>query len=70
MSISNSGMKEMSSSQVGKSYTGDKEGYTFAEGGRTIEIKPPVVSFEDIKDEYKEVCFELAEEGFRMWTRR
>lgn len=45
MSLSNSGIKEMSSSQVGKSYTTEKDTYTFAEGGKTIEVNPPVVTF-------------------------
>lgn len=64
MSLSNSGIKEMSSSHVGKSFAGGKEGFSFPQGGGAIELKAPVVSFSDIKDEYKKDCFELAEQAF------
>ena len=64
MSLSNSGIKEMSSSNVGKSYAGGKEGYSFPQGGGGIELKSPVVSFEDISQETKKLCFELAAEAF------
>jgi hypothetical protein len=64
MSLSNSGIKEMSSSNVGKSYAGGKEGYSFPQGGGSIELKAPKVSFSDIKEETQKLCFELAEEAF------
>lgn len=64
MSLSNSGIKEMSSSNVGKSYAGGKESYSFPQGGASIELKAPKVAFSDIKDETKKLCFELAEEAF------
>lgn len=65
MSLSNSGIKEMSSSNVGKSYAGGKESYSFPQGGASIELKAPKIAFSDIKDETKKLCFELAEEAFR-----
>jgi len=71
MSLSNSGMKEMSSSQTGgKSYGGEKEGYSFAEGGRTMELNPEVITFEDVSSEVKTACIELARDAFSTLKRR
>lgn len=63
MSFSNSGIKEMSSSNVGKSFAGGKEGFG-TQDKKAIELKAPVITFADIKDEYKKDCFELALEAF------
>ncbi len=64
-SLSNSGIKEMSSSHAGKSFagTGGKDGYTTFPQGATIELKDPVITFEDMKQETKEFCFKIAEEA-------
>jgi hypothetical protein len=64
MSLSNSGIKEMSSSNMGKSYAGAKDGSSFPQGGDRLELNPPVVSFSDIKEETQKICFELAEQAF------
>lgn len=64
MSLSNSGMKEMSSSNVGKSYAGGKEGFSFPQGGGATELKPPNVFFSDISEQAQKLCFELAEQAF------
>ena len=51
----------MSSSNVGKSYAGGKEGYSFPQGGGAVELKEPKVSFSDIKEDTQKLCFELAD---------
>ena len=55
----------MSSSNVGKSFggAGGKEGITDMGQGKPIPIKEPVITFEDMKSEYKEYCIKLAIES-------
>jgi hypothetical protein len=67
MSLSNSGIKEMSSSNVGKSFAGGKDGYSFPQGGGAMELKDPVITFECMKEEVREYCFSLSEHAFRKF---
>ena len=64
-SLNNSGIKEMSSSNIGRSYTGSggKDGLGGMSHGLAIELKDPVIQFEDMKQEIKEYSFKLAEES-------
>lgn len=61
--MSNSGNKELSSSQMKGSHAGGRD-YTMAPGS-TIELKQPVVDFADMKTEIRDHCFQIAEEAFR-----
>ena len=64
-SLNNSGIKEMSSSNVGRSYAGSggKDGLGGFSYGASIELKDPVITFEDMRQEVKDYCFKLAEDS-------
>lgn len=63
--LSNSGNKELSGSQIKQSQGRDM---TMVPGSN-IELKEPVVEFADMKQEYKEFCFQIADEAFRTWIK-
>lgn len=60
MELSGSGIKEMSSSNIGKSYAGGKEGFNFGSLHSGMELKEPKITFSDIDSAIKETCFESA----------
>jgi len=64
--LSNSGNKELSSSHM-KTSQGHRDN-TMAPMS-TMELKAPVVEFADMKQEYKDYCFQICEEAFRTVNR-
>ena len=66
MSLSGSGIKEMSSSNIGKSHAGGKEGFMYGSTGGGFELKEPKISFEHMDINTKKKCFELAKSVFML----